>query len=235
MKNITFFTFMQKDKNRKLSSGKSVSDMFDSYAKSSSYSDASNLKKTNIKHCSKTYDASKFHYNPENGYNVTYNTLYDENKQECYLRKLKTYQVPLLSHTLFKNNLITYAIDKNTRIVSGYLQAKKEDARHIYISEIFIHKNYRGNDLCGKLISKFVEYIERNIPNIYIYILIDATATVNSGHQIGDFCYNRTFARLGYVRDLRTDILKIFTKSEKIDTKNEMIKYNKYLKNIYYI
>lgn len=233
---IIFLTFVQSDKNKKTVTGRSVGDMLDQYANESSYFDVLKLNETNIKHCSKTYDASKSHYNPENGYNVTYDTIYDKNKKQCYLRKLKTYKVPKLSHIFHRNYMITYAIDKNTQTIAGYLKATKIDMHHVYVSEILIHKKYRGKDLCGKLISKFVKYVEQNIPTIYIYSLVDATAIVNSGYKIGDFCYNKTFSKLGYIRDLRTDdTIKVFTKYNYMDTKQKMNEYNQYLRKMNYI
>lgn len=69
--NIIFLTFVQSDKNKKTLSGRSVTNMFDLYAKSSSYSDVLNVNKTNIKHCLKPNNVSNFHMKADNGYNIT--------------------------------------------------------------------------------------------------------------------------------------------------------------------
>lgn len=224
-----YFTFQKNTFYKKSSRGINIKSLFNKIIDSSHYIDVVGKVQMKREKCTTISNEylSTLKRN-QNGFNVYYEKELTQNNL-CFLKKMRMYKVPRFSPNNTSNKFICYAVKDN--LIVGYLTATMVDPYHIYISLIGVHKNYRGQRLCPTLLEKFIYHIEHKFKDVYIYSLIDATATLKNGHTIGDYCYDKTFAKLGYIRDRTVELTKVFVHSTKATNRNYIKHRNSKLQN----
>jgi ribosomal protein S18 acetylase RimI-like enzyme len=216
-----YYVFTKNTFYRKSSRGTTPKSLFNKLIDNSNYIQILGQVQINKSKCGKVPRKK-----PQNGYNVHYSSEFTNNNT-CILKKIRTYEVPTFSNANTNNKFIVYAVKEG--IIIGYLLGRKlEYPNHIYISSVGVHKNYRGQKVCSTLIEKLIKYMEHNFKEVYVYSLIDATATLISGLKAGDLCYNQTFSKLGYIKDTSFEIFKVFVRITKIGNRN----YNTFKKSM---
>lgn len=225
-----YFTFQKNTFYKKSSRGINIKSLFNKIIDSSHYIDVIGKVQMEKEKCTTiSNEYLRTIKRNHNGFNVYYEKELTPNNL-CFLKKMRKYDVPRFSPNTTSDKFICYAV--KDRLIVGYLTATMKDPYHIYISLVGVHKNYRGQKICPTLIEKFINHIEHNFKDVYIYSLFDATQKLKSGHQIGDFCYDKTFAKLGYVRDRTIELLKVFVRSTKVTNRNYRVYRNSKLNQL---